>query len=244
MNGKDCTFGIAMILFTVMFVLGGCQQPVETGRGPRDGAFEKDSLLIEVWDSSTPPQFLGYYTGLEYINNTTHSDFPIILTSKGYCVELRVSSGVRKIYYGKIAFWNAAIDYDEQNEIMKNNGWGCAIFFATANPTANDTPYASNGSNIVNYVMYNPHNGGTYYTPDRNATAPNITIQGDYKFYDNMGTMRTWNDDVSLGEFRQTISGEIGGPFYFIPLKKIGGYAELGLPDPATTTYPWVYKVK
>jgi len=254
MNKKKGVLGIAVFFAAVMFLFTGCQQPVETDNGSRDGVFEKDSLLIEVWDSSTPPKFLGYDTRLGedgyYSSAVSIIAGPIILTSKGYCVALRRSYDGSKIGYGTVPYDNQGMDYDEWDEIWKNNGWGCAIFFATANPTANDTPYAIAmwGNNIVNNVFYNPHNGGTYYTRDRNATTPNITIQGNYKFYDNTGTMRSWNDDYQyFGENDLHVGSStnyIGGSFYFTPLKKIGGYAEIGLPDPATTTYPWVYKVR
>ena len=200
-----------------------------------------------MWDSSTPPKFLGYDTGLAIERSK-----PIILTSKGYCVELRnysISGIGSKITYSQGPDRPQNMYSDQWDDIMKNNGWGYAIFFTTANPTANDTPYASYYNyyniNIVNFVIYNPHNGGTYYTVDRNATRPSVTIQGNFKFYDNMGTMRTWNDDYEyFGELWRSSKDYIGETFGFTPLKKIGGYAELGLPNPATTTYPLVYKVK
>jgi len=255
MNGKIFKFGITIILFAVIFIFGGCQQPIETGDKSRDGAFEKNSLLIEVWDSSTPPKFLGYDTGLG-----NYRDRPIIFTSKGYCVELQEVRYYNYLDYldeygepareikSKIRYCLGAdtdhLPDEERNDIVKNNSWGSAVFFATANPTANDTLYAMWGSSIDNYVMYNPHNSGTYYTVDRDKTRPsNITIQGNFKSYDTMGTMRTLNDDFFL-QRGMTSKDLIGEPFDFVPLKKIGGYAELGLPNPVTTTYPLVYKVR
>jgi len=104
MNGKNFKFGITIILFAVIFIFGGCQQPIETGDKSRDDAFEKNSLLIEVWDSSTPPKFLGYDTGLEYKRQyygSSDSRSPIILTSKGYCVELQEVS-----YYNYLGYLN------------------------------------------------------------------------------------------------------------------------------------------
>lgn len=244
MNRKNGTFGIAVFLALVIFIFGGCVQPVETDNGSRDTTFEKDSFLIEVWDSSTPPKFLGYDTGLGTNNDYYYG--PIILTSKGYCVQLRWRNN--NICYGQIANLAQNVDFELRDEIARIDGWGLAVFFATANPTANDIPYGGWWSNIINNVMYNPNNGGTYYTRDRNLTAPNITIQANFKLYDGTGALLTFNDNSFCGE------PEINGPAtrligenfneWFVPLKKIGGYAELGLPNPATTTRPWVFKVK
>jgi hypothetical protein len=255
MNKRSFVCGVATILFITVFILAGCEQIPGNGNGlGRESPFDLDSpLLIEVWDSSTPPQFLGYDTGLHDFYNTSDS---LILTSSGYCVSLR---GVRyyrdgKKYYGGIADKPQSMDIDTWSEIMKNGGWGYAVFFDTASdPTANDTPYALWTSNIVNDVMYNPHNGGTYYTWDTNAAPRDITIRADYKFYDNMGTIRTWNHDYDfwgegnsrIGEqyLRGPSSAFIGETGSFQPLKKIGGYAELGLPNPKDVTPPLIYKV-
>jgi len=246
MNRKQKTLRIAAILFVAVFIFAGCQQPMGNGDNEsREGAFNKDSLLIEVWDSSTPPKFLGYDTGLG-----NERSRPIILTSNGYCVELRsITYGDYKyMAYGRIAPMDQGLDSDELDEIIENNGWGYAIFFTTtANPTVNDTPYAFGNSNIINDVIYNPNNGGTYYTVDRNAPPTNMTIQGNYKFYDNTGAIRTWNDDCSLGEqeFNRTPTSDfIGESFYLLPFKRIGGYTELGLPNPDDIIPPFVYKVQ
>jgi hypothetical protein len=290
MNRKKITIKIAAILCAAVFALVGCQQPVETTNGSRDSIDEKDSLLLEVWDSSNPPQFLGYDTGLaQYSLNSSgniyNSDTPynsrppiIILTSKGYCVELKyyyyvlnftTGTSIEKIAYGRTARRSYDLDIDDTwiywHNIMKNTGWGSAVFFEkTTTPTANDTPYALGGysnihtnivnsnivnSNIVNDVLFNPHNGGTYYTKVNyswdDSAYKKITIQANHKFYDNTGTLRSWNDDVGLGEFSwEKTSESIGYSLNFIPLKRIGGYAELGLPNPATVTAPLVFKVR
>ena len=249
MNKRNFVFGVATILFTAVFILASCEQLTGDGNGnesERDNPFDLDSpLLIEVWDNSTPAKFLGYDTRLR----DSWGDGPLILTSKGYCVSLWNFRYNRdgKRYYGEVADWDVGIIDEERDEIIKNTGWGYAVFFdTTSSPTANDTPYALWGSNIVNNVMFNPHNGGTYYTWDTNAAPRAITISADYKFYDNMGTIRTWNDDYDLfGEagFAYPSSAHIGETWSFRPLKKIGGYAELGLPNPDDVTLPLIYKV-
>jgi hypothetical protein len=242
MKRKDFKLGISMILFTVLFAFIGCQQPIESGNGNgRDGAYEKDSMLIEVWDSSNPSKFLGYDTGLGEKSSYGFSSRPIILTSKGYCVELRAYNNYSKISYGKVAPIDTGTDESEQ--IIRNNGWGYAVFFdKTTTPTVNDTSYAYWFSNILNDVMYNPYNDGTYYTWDTGYKS--ITILANHKFYDNRGTLCSFNDDVFFAELRSETSYMIGETENFTPLKKIGGYAELGLPNPATVTAPLVYKVK
>jgi len=247
MNKRSFVCGVATILFITVFILAGCEQIPGNGNGSgRETPFDLDSpLLVEVWDSSTPPQFLGYDTGLGFDNYSS-----IILTSKGYCVSLQQFQGGGsdyKRYYSQQPPWNQSMWVDEREEIMKDTGWGYAIFFDTASdPTVNDTPYALWGSNIVNFVVCNPHDGGTYYTWDTNVARRDITISADYKFYDNMGTIRTWNDDYdTFGEqgLYYPSSAFIGETLTFQPLKKIGGYAELGLPNPNDVTPPLIYKV-
>jgi hypothetical protein len=256
MNKRSFVFGIATILFIAVYILAGCEQMPENGNGSgRENPFELDSaLLIEVWDSSTPPKFLGYDTGLYDWRDGSYS---LILTSKGYCVSLWNVRYIRegKRFYGDRADWDQGISYDDPlAETMRNTGWGYAVFFdTTSDPTANDTPYALWSSNIVNNVMFNPHNGGTYYTWDTNAAPRAITISADYKFYDNMGVIHTWNDDYDtfgewqlreyLEEYPVSSSALIGKAVTFQPLKKIGGYAELGLPNPDDVTPPLIYKV-
>jgi hypothetical protein len=249
MNKRGFVLGVAMILFIAVCILTGCEQMPENGNGlGRDNPFELDSaLLIEVWDSSTPAQFLGYDTGLM----DRYYDSSMILTSKGYCVSLR---GVRynsdgKRFYGEIADLDQGISHEDPlRETIRNTGWGYAVFFETASdPTASDTPYALWGSNVVNNVMFNPHNGGTYYTWDTNAALRDITIRADHKFYDAMGTLHTWNDDdYYFGEQSNKAPGSslVGETVTFQPLKKIGGYAELGLPNPDDVKPPLIYKVK
>jgi len=265
MNKRGFVFEVAAILFIAVFVLAGCEQLTGNGNGTgtgtgngngngngsgRDNPFDLDSpLLVELWDSSTPPKFLGYDTGLDNVPDGQ----PIILTSKGYCVYFGdvfyrspVSSDAYnygwKKYYGYKAYDSQEPNFDT---IMKDTGWGYCIFFeTTSNPTANDTPYALWSSNIVNAVMVNPHDGGTYYTWDTNAASRDITVRADYKLYDNTGAIRTWNDDFDWGEDRgSTLSDNIGETLTFHPLKKIGGYAELGLPNPDDLTHPLIYKV-
>jgi len=233
------------LLFIAVFLLIGCPQPAENGNdSSRTGTFEKDSLLIEIWDSSTPSKFLGYDTMLGLDRWV-----PIILTSKGYCVRLS-SYNVNNINYGIRADRAQNIDYDDEQwiEIINRDGWGSAIFFLTESiPAANDTPYYVYFDNIFNNIIYNPHDGGTYYTWDHNKISQEITILANQKFYDNMGTIRSWNDNYEyFGEqgFYKPSTNFIGEKLQLYPLKKIGSYADLGLPDPAAVKRPLIYKVR
>ena len=247
MNKRSFVCGVVTILFIAVFILAGCEQIPGNGNGlGRESPFDLDSpLLIEVWDSSTPAKFLGYDTGLRDWRDYNYS---LILTSKGYCVSLRNVIRYRdgKRYYGEVSDEDQGTD-GTVAEMIRNNGWGHAVFFdTTSDPTANDTPYALwRGSNIVNNVMFNPHNGGTYYTWDTNAAPRAITISADHKFYDCTGIIRTWNDNVVLGyqELKGGSSWVIGETWTFQPLKKIGGYAELGLPNPDDVKLPLISKV-
>jgi len=259
MNRKNGVSGIVLTLFAALFILAGCEQSITPEVSNRDNTgdntIEKDSLLIEVWDSSTPPKFLGYYTGIGNYGGS-YNNSPIILTSKGYCVQLSYSSIGRdemtgadlesRTWYGQRGFTDM-IPSAEAIELRKKDGWGHAIFFNKAsNPTDSDTPYAWWSSDIVNNVMYHPRDGGTYYTWDNNATRQDITIQANYTFYDFKGAIHTWNDDVTFVETRDQLDTKyfIGKTETFTPFKKIGGYAELGLPNPNDVKGPWVFKVR
>lgn len=245
MNKKNLVFGIASILFAAILIFSGCQQPVENGGETireGDGTFELDSpLLIEVWDSSSPRKFLGYDTGLRDYSQSQ----PIILTSEGYCVllnDLFYSTTTTKIknHYGPFGA-------DDDGYITNNTDWGDVLFFTTAsNPTANAVPYLLSTwtSNIINYVYYNPHDGGTYYTWT-GGTGEIKTMPSGFKLYDAAGRLRSCNDNDIAGVLRgMEWSDLVGETLNLRPLKKIGGYSAMGLPNPNEVTAPFVYKVK
>jgi hypothetical protein len=242
---------VLFALATILFITA-CEQPTENRSG-REISPEIDSsgttgdngnsaggaLLIEVWDSSTPPKLLGYDTGMG-----NEQSKPIILTSTGYCVEL--SYGIirnTKRYYGPdyYNFYN-----DEYNELRA----GCILLFATtSNPTDNDTAYYGSpptvSRGIHNYVVHNPHDGGTYYTsasPVRQA----LILPEKFMLYDADGTLRNCNEQI-IGPFivRGALPSDcVGIEEYFSPLKKIGDYKVLGLPNPDDIEPPLTYKVR
>jgi len=251
MNRKNGVFGVVLVLLTAVCILSGCEQSLTpAGSGSREGAFDLDSLLIEVWTNTSPPKFLGYDTGMT--DNSTGSDFPIILTSTGYCVAIQNPGqfGGRKKSYG-----SGGADRDQgvppENE---PDDWGSMIVFATAsNPTANDTPYLLAGRYsrwIENYVFYNPHDGGTYYTWAGTSYESNyVNLPAGFKLYDADGTLRTCNEatvGIPSGYREENLSFLVGNHDYanFSPLKKIGGYQALGLPNPDDLANGVLYKVK
>ena len=248
MNGKSFKFGITIILFAVIFIFGGCQQPIETGDRSRDGAFEKDSLLIEVWDSSTPQKFLGYDTGMTGMSDYYSNNRTIILTSKGYCVEL-YDYYFSSYYFEKHNYGGRSspdrdqgVPYDEPR---LENATGTLILYKTSLvPTANDTPYlgGSSGRFISNYVFYN---GGTYYTYASEVREA-VKFPPNFRILDVDGMMLTCNDSILVAwqDLKEGWSPLVGETVNLYPLKKIGGYAELGLPNPDNVRLPFIYKIK
>lgn len=242
MNQKNLVMGVVSILFAAVFIFSGCQPIIDNGNeSDREGAFNKDSLLIEVWDQSIPPKFLGYDTGM------MSNDRPIILTSKGYCVEINHSfqNRTRKSFYGHSSVMDQGMSWDEFDENNKLD-WGCQILFAkTTDPNANDRPYlgaANHNRFIVNQVFYNPHNGGTYYTWD--GTIPqSVNFPPNFKMYHPDGTIHTSNEFIDDRYLDYSYFTEYS-PLKLNPLKKIGGYSELGLPNPDEVTGYLMYKVR
>jgi len=245
-------FIIVLVMFVAVCLLAGCEQfnsPDEDSS--RDSTFDIDSLLIEVYANTTPPTFLGYDTGM---TDGYDNSFPVILTSKGYCVTIRTGStwgpSIKKSYGGQ-----SGADRDQGNSFADPDDWGSMILFNTAsNPTANDTPYLLAGRYnrwIANYVFYNPHDGGTYYTfAGASYEQSTLTLPAGFKLYDADGTLCTCND-TTLGALQH--SKEDGNFSYLVnnpdeakfqPLKKIGNYQALGLPNPDVLANGLLYKVK
>jgi len=251
MSRKNDVFCIGLILFMAVCIFAGCKQSVTPeGDTVRDGTFDMDSLLIEVWANTSPPTFLGYDTGMT--DRLLGGDSPIILTSTGYCVMIRDPSMLpKKKSYGDIGSYKS-----QSVSTVVFDDWGSMILFATAsNPTLNDTPYLYAGKNnrwIENYVFYNPHDGGTYYTwaGTRNEQKK-INFPAGFKLFDADGTLCTCNDatvasiDINGYVIEENFLFLVGNTDYLVqPLKKIGDYKELGLPNPDVLTYGIFYKVK
>ena len=245
MDKKNLKLGRIAIHFLMILFFICCEQFSGPGNdGSRDSTFDKDYLLIEVWDISSPAKFLGYDTGLR---SSYNNNIPIILTSTGYCVELRsfTSFGIgSKRNYGS----GSSVPFDPASETDNNReyDWGAQIVYKTvSNPTENDIPYLMGGTiNLTNFVYYTAYNGGTYYTY-LNDRSESVKFPANFKLIDIDGTLKTCNDSLLGNMYRgENYQELVGETLQLRPLKKIGGYAELGLPNPETVTRGIIFKGK